>query len=128
MKNSTKTILTLRLFVFLLAILFATGCKQVPDEFASSDKYRLVWNTDPTTSITLAWDQLQKSEVEVCFGTKDWGRKYWKYKQKAAPTESNNKYGYVLTAFLTISYFAYFLGGKSVLKADITVRKLCQRL
>jgi len=92
MKNSNKMILTLRLFVFLLAILFAAGCKQVPDEFASSGKYRLVWNTDPTTSITLAWDQLQKSEVEVYFGTKDRGRKYWKYKQNVAPTESNNKY------------------------------------
>ena len=82
----------LPLIIFSMLLMFSSACKKAPDEFASSDKYRLVWNTDPTTSITLAWDQWQNSDVEVYFGTKDWGRKYWKYTQKVAPAESNNKY------------------------------------
>ncbi len=82
----------LSLIIIAILLMFSSACKKAPDEYASSDKYRLVWNTDPTTSITLAWDQWQHSDVEVYFGTVDWGRKYWKYKQKVAPAESNNKY------------------------------------
>jgi len=82
----------INLIILTILLMFSSACKKIPVEFASSDKYRLVWNTDPTTSITLAWNQLQDSDVEVYFDTKDWGRKYWKYKQKVAPTESNNKY------------------------------------
>ncbi|HKL32933.1 MAG TPA: metallophosphoesterase [Tangfeifania sp.] len=75
---------------FILLLTF--GCKQVPENEAASDKYRLIWNSDPTKSVTLGWDQLQNSDVEVYYGTKDWGRKYWKYKKKVAPTETNKKY------------------------------------
>ncbi len=82
----------LNLIIFAILVSLSSACKTIPDELASSDKYRLVWNTDPTNSITLAWNQLQDSDVEVYFDTKDWGRKYWKYKQKVAPTESNTKY------------------------------------
>jgi len=80
------------LMVSCFIILLTYSCRQVPTGEASSDKYRLVWNTDPTTSVTLAWDQLQISDAEVYFGTKDRGRKYWKYKQKVAPSAGNNKY------------------------------------
>jgi hypothetical protein len=82
----------LSLIIIAILLMFSSACKKAPDEYASSDKYRLVWNTDPTSSITLAWDQWQNSDVEVYFGTIDWGRKYWKYRQKVAPAESNNKY------------------------------------
>jgi hypothetical protein len=82
----------LSLIIIAILLMFSSACKKIPDEFASSDKYRLVWNSDPTTSITLAWDQLQTSDVEVYFGTKDQGRKYWKYKNKVNPAESNTKY------------------------------------
>ncbi|NND07248.1 MAG: metallophosphoesterase family protein [Saprospiraceae bacterium] len=78
------------LLLFMLVVVFS--CKQVPEEEAASDKYRLVWNSDPTNSVTLAWDQLQDSEVEVYFDTKDQGRKYWKYNQKVSPSANNNRY------------------------------------
>jgi hypothetical protein len=82
----------LPLKIIAILLMFSSACRKAPDEYASSDKYRLVWNTDPTTSITLAWDQWQNSDAEVYFDTIDWGRRYWKYKQKVAPAESNNKY------------------------------------
>ena len=90
--NKKINSIQLNLIILALLILFSSACKQIPDEFASSDKYRLVWNTDPSTSITLAWNQLQNSDVEVYYGTKDLGRKYWKYKPQAVPTEGNTKY------------------------------------
>ena len=79
------------LMLFILSI-FVFSCKQIPKEEAASDKYRLVWNSDPTNAVTLAWDQLQDSEVEVYFDTKDQGRKYWKYNQKVSPSANNNRY------------------------------------
>ena len=80
------------LVAFFVVIILSTGCKQVPNNNAASDKYRLVWNNNPETSITLAWNQIKNSEVEVFFDTKDWGRKYWKYTNKVNPTDSNSKY------------------------------------
>ncbi|MCK5702034.1 MAG: metallophosphoesterase family protein, partial [Cyclobacteriaceae bacterium] len=47
---------------------------------AASDKYRLVWNEDPTTNITVEWDQHEVANAEVMYGTTDHGRKFWKYK------------------------------------------------
>ena len=81
------------LFTVYIGLLVLTGCQQVPDDLASSDKYRLVWNSDPETSVTLGWDQLQSSEVEVFFGLEDWGRKYWKYDNSVKPSAGNQKYG-----------------------------------
>ena len=81
------------LFIYTVLLLFTTACHKIPSEHAASDKYRLVWNTDPETSVTVGWNQIQSSEVEVCFGTKDHGRKSWKYKNRIKPTDGNSKYG-----------------------------------
>ncbi len=93
MRKATKIFIRFSIFTLFLFLLLFIGCNKVPDEFASSDKYRLVWNTDPETSVTLAWDQLQNSKAEVFFDTKDWGRKYWKYKHQKRPSVKNSKYG-----------------------------------
>ena len=37
----------------LVAIVALTSCRQVPEERAASDKYRLVWNDDPTSTMTV---------------------------------------------------------------------------
>lgn len=55
------------------------SCQTVPETPAASDKYRLVWNEDPATNITVAWDQHEVANAEVMYGTKDYGRKFWKY-------------------------------------------------
>ncbi|NND08517.1 MAG: hypothetical protein HKN87_19225 [Saprospiraceae bacterium] len=67
-------------FSAFIISLVTLGCRTVSEFPAASDKYRLVWNDDPTTSITIAWDQHEKAEPTVMYGTKDKGRKHWKYK------------------------------------------------
>ena len=66
--------------VAFILIALLQGCQKVPETPAVSDKYRLVWNEDPTTNITIAWDQHEVANAEVMYGTTDHGRKFWKYK------------------------------------------------
>ncbi len=54
-------------------------CQTVPETPASSDKYRLVWNENPSTNITVAWDQHESANSVVMYGIEDYGKKYWKY-------------------------------------------------
>ncbi len=89
----TKKIRSELLAICVGLLLFTISCQKIPTDYAVSDKYRLVWNNDPQTSVTLGWNQLQSSEIEVLFGTKDHGRKYWKYRNKVNPTDGNSKYG-----------------------------------
>jgi len=76
----------------LVAILLFSGlvfesCKTVPEQFAASDKYRLVWNTDPAHTVTIAWDQRDStSNPTVFYGETDNGRKFWKYKNSKNAT------------------------------------------
>lgn len=90
----SKMLLNNGLVVLIVLLYFPfTSCKQIPDQEAASDKYRLVWNTDPQTSVTLAWNQQNSDVAEVFYDSVDFGRKYWKYKQKITPTTQNSKYG-----------------------------------
>ncbi|MCK5145730.1 metallophosphoesterase family protein, partial [bacterium] len=60
--------------------------EHVPKEYAASDKYRLVWNDDPTSTMTIIWDQLKGDEATVLYSKKDFGRKHRKYQNKQMPT------------------------------------------
>lgn len=64
----------------------------VAEGFAASDKYRLVWNDDPTTTMTIAWDQLGSDNPVVLYDTRDYGRNDWKYKYKKIPSDVRNHY------------------------------------
>ena len=66
--------------VAFILIALLQGCQKAPETPAASDKYRLVWNEEPTTNITVAWDQHEVANAEVMYGTADHGRKFWKYK------------------------------------------------
>jgi len=70
-----------RLLLMAAVLIFGfEACNTVPEEFAASDKYRLVWNDDPTSTLTVGWDQSDSVENPVIYyGEKDHGRKYWKY-------------------------------------------------
>ena len=75
-------ILYLGIIFQLLVIGCSTTIKQVTDQgekFASSDKYRLVWDGDPTREITVVWDQLRGSDPVVYYGTEDAGQKIEDY-------------------------------------------------
>lgn len=75
-------------WIGILAVIMS-ACYEVPEQHAASDKYRLVWNEDPTKAVTLAWDQLSGENVEVYFGLKDHKRKYWKYKNHIKPYKTD---------------------------------------
>jgi len=72
--------------LMLVANAALTSCRQVPEEHAASDKYRLVWNDDPTSTMTIIWDQLIGDSSVVLYGEEDFGREYWRYPSEQAPT------------------------------------------
>lgn len=72
--------------------LMLNGCQTVPETPALSDKYRLVWNEDPTTNITVAWDQHQEGNPGIYYGTKDYGREFWKYEHSKSADRILDKY------------------------------------
>lgn len=74
-------------------LLFITSCHEVAEDLASSDKYRLVWNDDPSSTMTIAWDQFEGETPVVLYGKKDFGRRDWRYKNKQVPSIIQNKYG-----------------------------------
>jgi hypothetical protein len=78
--------------IILAAVFTMFGCKKVPETPALSDKYRLVWNDDPATNITVAWDQHEELNPQVYYGTKDQGRKFWKYEHSKAADRVLDKY------------------------------------
>jgi hypothetical protein len=81
MKNPVLILIPV-LFVFLLQ-----ACRTVPEQFAASDKYRLVWTNDPAHSVTIAWDQLDSTDIPVVlYGETDYGRESWKYKNEQTAT------------------------------------------
>jgi hypothetical protein len=80
------------LLALMLLIISITACQKVPEEFAASDKYRLVWNDDPTSTMTIAWDQLEGNSAEVLFDTVDYDRKFWKYNFTQKPSVSEIQY------------------------------------
>jgi hypothetical protein len=76
----------LLLIALLIGIAFQS-CNKVPEQFAASDKYRLVWNSDPSSTITIAWDQLNsESNPVILYSETDQGREFWKYKNEQAAT------------------------------------------
>lgn len=79
-----------KLHLTLIAAFFAfsfQACQTVPEQFAASDKYRLVWNDDPAHTITIAWDQQDSiNNPVIMFGIADHGRKFWKYKKMQTAT------------------------------------------
>lgn len=86
-----KNILVIALNMVIIVSLFQ-GCKTVPETPASSDKYRLVWNDDPATNITVAWDQHGLFNPVVMYGPEDHGRKFWKYEYSKTEDRVLDKY------------------------------------
>ena len=80
-KPFTRVLLLLGLVVVSVIGLgfLLQGCQTIPETPASSNKYRLVWNDDPTTTITVAWDQHEQANAVVMYGKEDNGRAFWKY-------------------------------------------------
>lgn len=75
-----------------LSIILFQGCQKIPETPASSDKYRLVWNDDPTSTMTVAWDQHEQANAVVAYGKEDQGRAFWKYAATKSADRILDKY------------------------------------
>lgn len=96
-KNELKMSLNFRK-IYISLLLFSTilfySCQPQVYEPAASDKYRLVWNDDPATTMTVIWDQLKGNNPKVYYGKEDFGRNYTEYPLTQEPTrELLNYYG-----------------------------------
>ena len=60
----------------VLLILLLSVCTL---SFANNDKYRLIINDDPATTITVAWNQISGTNPIVYFGTVDEGTNWAAY-------------------------------------------------
>jgi len=76
--------------IYISLLLFTTiifySCQQPVYEPAASDKYRLAWNDDPTSTMTIIWDQLKESDSRVHYGKEDFGEDFSKYPLAQEPT------------------------------------------
>ena len=93
-KPLTSVLVPLCFVVFSAVTLsfFLQSCQEIPDTYAASDKYRLVWNDNPTSTITIAWDQHEQANAVVLFGTEDKGRAFWKYPSSKSADRILEKY------------------------------------
>ena len=80
--------------LFLFTTILFYSCQQPVYEPAASDKYRLAWNDDPATTMTVIWDQLKGNDPKVYYGKEDFGRDYTEYPLTQEPTRKLlNNYG-----------------------------------
>ena len=83
--KKTTNLLVIYALVTTFLFLF-NSCKEKEYTDASSDKYRLVWNDDPSSTITIIWDQMKGENAIVYYGKDDFGKDYSKYPLSQAPT------------------------------------------
>ena len=57
------------------------------DLFAVSQRFRCVWNDDPSTTMTIIWDQVSGNEVQLFYDDNDWGGAWELYTKQQAPDE-----------------------------------------
>lgn len=69
MKTSKKSL-------FLLILLFITTTGNL---MANTDKYRLTWRTNPSTTMVIGWNQISGNSPVVYYGTEDFGTNYNSY-------------------------------------------------
>lgn len=71
--------------VVLLLALSLSSCHRIPEGDAIPDRFRLVWNDDPSATMTIIWNQSAGKNATLYYGTEDYGRQYWRYPNKKSP-------------------------------------------
>ena len=71
--------------MFFLSLLVFTAS-------ASTDMHRLIWNDDPTSTMTVAWRQLS-NEAKVYYDTEARGKDLSTYTHQLAATKTNDHLG-----------------------------------
>jgi hypothetical protein len=69
----------------------------------STARYRLVWNEDPTTTITVAWDQSRGENPVIYYGVKDFNQKWKNYPYSQQPTSTMIGYRGMNTHFAKLT-------------------------
>jgi hypothetical protein len=72
---------------------FLISCNTIPEEVREWSTLRLVWNDDPSTSMSIIWDGMDSKDATVYYDTEDHGRKYWKYAHHQSPYRELDYYG-----------------------------------
>ncbi len=88
---------------FVNSIKYIGAIELGKDSALSTGRYRLVWNDDPTTTITIAWDQIRGSDPVIYYGPKDFRRKWEKYPFSQNPTRTMVGYRGMNTHFAKIT-------------------------
>ncbi len=76
------------MIITLLIGLVFYSCTSTKPIAKQPSKYRLVWNDDPTSTVTIAWDQGQVEDPVVYYGKEDFGQKWEKYPKTQEPTRT----------------------------------------
>ena len=69
---------------------------------ANTDKFRLIINSDPSSSITIAWNQISGSNATVYYGTTDQGTNENNYSFYKTPSRTKDYRG-MMSAFARIT-------------------------
>ncbi len=80
---------------------------------ANTDRYRLMFNTDPSTEITVGWEQVSSSNPVVYYGTTDHGTNWANYSNSQTPHRQVTYQGmdnrFALITGLTPNTIYYFV-------------------
>ncbi len=86
-----------------IAFIGCTSTKSLTKPLAKQhSKYRLVWTDDPTTTVTVAWDQGQVENPVVYYGKEDFGQEWQKYPSGQVPTRTVPEYRGMNNHFATL--------------------------
>jgi PKD repeat protein len=81
MKNLKLNLKTFIALLVPLTVGFSTA-------HAETGRYRLMFNDDPSSIITLGWEQMSGDNPEVLFGKEDYGQNWEMYPQSVVPHRS----------------------------------------
>ena len=75
------------LLLILFYLFFAS------DLTAKTDKYRIMWRDDPSTTMVIGWNQIDGAGVAVYYDVNDFGKDVLSYENAVKPTISNTSKG-----------------------------------
>ena len=81
------------------------GNPPINEDTSATDQVRLVWLTDPSTTITIAWKQTSGSPATVYYGNEDFGRSHTLYPNSNTVdlAHTYNRSGTIVSQFTGLS-------------------------
>jgi len=101
-KKGAKMVKKILLYTLFLGLTFFS-CTSTKPLAKEPSKYRLVWTDDPTTTITVGWDQGIVENPVIYYGKEDFGQEWQKYPEGQVPTRVVQGYRGMNTHFAKLS-------------------------